>query len=342
MLYLGSNIRSQEFMQPLQPKELFAIIKHDTHKLADLIGRLRKLMAIDTSAYTAQKTKLPYFCISTFEGNTRNTQNYLETNFLVLDFDKIPYHQLSIAQHAIGQDQRVLLAFRTPSNAGLKVLFALQEPVSNKKTFSDLGKAFGTAFANQFNLLSFLDMKTFDVTRASFIAPDPAAIFNPQAAPIDWKEWVPTLDFTAAEPDPEAATAPIAEKANEPSADIYKEILQKLKPNTPKPVVRAVLPEALEPVVAHLNTLGANFQIALKEVRAIQYGAQIQVVHAAGGTGECNVFYGKRGYSVVRSNKATHHPQLTEILDKLLWQAIAQVGYQPQAATEFGTLLRTV
>jgi hypothetical protein len=323
MLYLGHNIRSQEVLNAITPEALFNHIKADALKLGPLTDRLRRLMAIDKNAYSAQKLKLPYFCIGTFDGDIRQGQRFLHAEYLVLDFDHLNHGELELAQEASTRHPQVLMSFRTPSNAGLKVLFHLHQPITDKKHYHDLGKTFGMQYARQFGLVKSLDVQTFDVTRASFICPDPFAYFNPDAVPVNWHEYLRESLLLSKYGD-DGATGEEGPAKGEPNADAYKAILGKLKPNTPPRRQGPPIPEPVQEVLDVLPELCEAHELVLVETRGIQYGAQVVMGHSDGQRGECNLYFGKRGYTVVRSVKGNLHPMLTEILEKLIWEAVSK------------------
>ena len=320
MFYIGQNVRSQETLTPISEEALYDIIKDDTHKLANFVERLRKLLTIDKAAYTNQKARLPYFCMSSFEANVRHGDNFLETKYLVLDFDNLPFGQIELAQSALSQNPRTRLLYRTPSNVGLKVVVALHQPLKDKKIYHDLGKTFGTALANQYNLIPYLDAQTFDITRASFICPDFLAWYNPKSTPVNWQEYTRHSLLMSKYADDEI----IEKKAvlGEPDNEIYKIILNKLKPNASKPSGPAVLNEHLQAICSALEKKCPEFDLALTNTKAIQYGAQLRITHTNGQMGECNLYFGKKGFSIVKAMKANLKPELNDILEKLLWQCI--------------------
>lgn len=323
MLYLGHNIRSQEVLNAITPEELFHHIKTDGFKLGTLIDRLRRLMVIDKNAYAAQKLKLPYFCVSSFEGDIRQGQRFLNAEYLVLDFDHLNHGDLELAHEASTRHPQVMLSFRTPSNAGLKVVFRLHQPITDKKHYHDLGKTFGVQYARQFGLTKALDMQTFDVTRASFLCPDAFAYFNPAAVPVNWQEYLRESLLLSKYGDNVGEEEEVEAKG-EPNADAYKAILQKLKPKTPPRRQGPPIPEQVQMVLDAMPKLCEQHELVVVETRGIQYGAQVVLGHPDGQRGECNLYYGKRGYTVVRSVKGNTQPMLTEILEKLIWEAVEQ------------------
>jgi VirE N-terminal domain len=102
---------------------------------------------------------------------------------------------------------------------------------------------------------------------------------------------------------PVATALPLGEQPNRSHAirpDVYKELLVKLETKArPNPLVQAVfVPEVLEHVMSPIATGLAVEQIAVTFVRSIQFGKQLDL-RCGADTAALNVYYGKRGFSVV-------------------------------------------
>jgi hypothetical protein len=102
---------------------------------------------------------------------------------------------------------------------------------------------------------------------------------------------------------PKVAPLPLAEQPNRSHAirpDVYKELLVKLETKArSNPLVQAVfVPEVLEHVMSPIAAGLAVEQIAVTFVRSIQFGKQLDL-RCGADTAALNVYYGKRGFSVV-------------------------------------------
>ncbi len=327
MLYLGRNIQSKEVLKPFSLEELAQSILKDSLGLTPLSNHLRALLNIDRGIYIQKKKSLAYFCISQFKGHQRLTANFKSVEYIVLDFDGISPQQIPDFSKLMTQDKRIVLSFISPSGEGLKVLFKLDKPLYDSKAFHDLAKAFGTAFSQEYDLISYFDQQTLDVTRATFIVPDPSAYYNPQAQPIEIEDYRHIWDsglFNALEE--ESGESRLADENGEPVEEAYakiKTLLNQKKPQVPTPDLsdfwqrfQVKLSETLHPV-----------ELAISEIREIQFGIQVKVQHKAGAIAEANVYYGKKGYSVVPSQKGSTDQELNKLLEQLIWMVIKDNRY---------------
>lgn len=321
MFYLGQDIKSGEALVPISPASLVEQMSADSFGLRPLINRLRSLRFIDKSAYNLQKVKLPYFCFSEFQDNKRLAVHFIETNFLVLDFDDISLSNIESLKQQLKNDPLVFMLFTTPSGEGLKVIFKLNESLKDKKTYNDLGKAFGADFANRYGIIANLDMQTFDVTRASFINPDADTFFNPNANLLSWKEHT-RASLLASKYFDQPEIHSEETKPGEPSMEVYKSILEKLKPKSAKTINHLTVDPAIQSICEKTSDMLAEYNLAIISQKPVQYGVQIRIKHADGNMGEVNLYLGKKGYSVVRALKADTHPELNQILESVIWISI--------------------
>ena len=107
--------------------------------------------------------------------------------------------------------------------------------------------------------------------------------------------------------------------------DVYRDILSKLKASEkPKPQARPPhVPEALNFALEVIGPVLADFDINITDVTDIQYGKRIKMAdktHAA----ECNLFYGKLGFSVVGVPRRNSNENLMELCAYLIYRAITQ------------------
>lgn len=252
----------------------------------------------------------------------------------------------------LSEDERVAMAFVSPGGDGLKLLFVLAKACDDTKQFSDVYKAFAYRFAEQYDLTKYMDFRTFDATRVCFLSSDEKAYFNPMAERVEWEGLVPTLpvleerklvkdatipfldDAPMASEAGKVMASPLVATADAPThkaaasketaagencshninPDVYADILRKLQAKArPNPKRREVAqPERLQAVVAPVAMEAQAQGITLAEVRDIQYGKQM-VFHSGNHSAEINVFYGKRGFSVVEVVRNAHSMTLAKL-----------------------------
>ncbi|MCW5925071.1 MAG: hypothetical protein KIS77_22335 [Saprospiraceae bacterium] len=348
MFYLGHNLLdTAAALQPATLESVFHRLRDDA-ALRDDTERLRRVKQLDASAYTRLKVRLPFFCCGQFDGGLRRTEHFEQIQAWVLDVDKLSGDATTLAEWKtqLSADERVALLFRSPGGDGLKLVFRLDEPCTDTKTFTDAYKAFAFAFGEQYGLSKYIDFRTSDVTRVCFMAHDPLAYVNPLADHIGWRGLLPEQTQPAmAELLAEktgAAAQPAAEKPGRSHAihpDTYADILRKLQTRArPNPLKRDVfVPEAIGlalPVVqAALEAQG----IQVAEVRDIQFGKQL-ALKCGNDAAEINLYYGKRGFSVVQVPKRNTNESLCGLAVFVTEQAIFSrhewYGRAPQEAAD--------
>ena len=322
-IYTGQNIATAAPMQPTAWEDVVARLRND-RKLAELVARLRRVRTLDRESYTRLKTTLPYFCTSQFAEHLRRTDHFEMAEAWVLDADHCAADDVGLARlkTRIGADPRVALCFVSPGGDGLKMLFILDEPCMQTKQFAEAYQAFAHKFAAEYDLLDSIDRVTHDVTRACFMSHDPQLYYNPIPDRVHWADYLPKF----VPPPPTSPTLPFAEHPNESHdirPDVYQDILATLKASKrPRPAPRPIhVPEALNYVLEVIGVPLAEFGINIEEVTNIQYGKRIRMSDPKH-TAECNVFYGKLGFSVVGVPRRNYHQGLMELCVYLIRQAL--------------------
>ncbi|MBX2929808.1 MAG: hypothetical protein KF852_18385 [Saprospiraceae bacterium] len=356
-LSFGDNLLASgtDSLRLISEPELHRSIAQPAAGLADLCAQLRKVYAINRDSYNHLKKKLPFFCGSVFRDNHRKLEHFDEARFMVLDLDYCfrDTGQFAELKNRLAADERVMLLFESPGGQGLKLVFALQTPLRSTKQFSDSYKAFAREFAALHGVEDFVDFRTADATRVCFLSADPDARYNPLCLEVDAAAYLSPYDAPAQElptapapppPGPAAASAPalVLEPARADGLDpsVYREILRKLNPGARplRPPKDYIVPETLERVVEPVNRVLAEFDLKVREVLSINYGKKWVVEHGIA-WGEVNLFYGKNGFSVVKSPKRGANPGLNDLLAELITQAVSKLqnpalDYGPEEATQ--------
>jgi hypothetical protein len=248
----------------------------------------------------------------------------------VLDIDNL--NQLHDAPHELKStlrtDSRIWLMFTSPSGNGLKLLFRLSQKCHDPIQYSLFYKKFAAAFAQQYNLQECLDTCTCDVTRVCFLSADPQAFLNPVPDDVnvaDFVDFESSLFETAAlikEQKAEQQPAATTHEKKELKPDALEHILKQLNPERrTKPEKQVFVPEALETIISPITQKAAGFDISLKEVANINYGKKFvfskDLLFA-----ELNVFYGKNGFSIVKTPKKGSNPKLAEVMYQMLCEVL--------------------
>lgn len=328
MLSFGLNIQAPG--DPLQKTSIEAIARkiiQPSPEFAARIQQLRQIRIIDEKQYRRQKTTLPYFCCGIFSPPVRRKENFAALTCFTLDFDH--FSAEGIAKEAaikkLTELPELQLLFTTPGGDGLKALFRLGESCTDAGLYTCFYKAFATHIALSCGLQKVIDPVTHDVTRAVFFSADPQAYFNANATAVQIKDFI-SEDQGAGLTAVEAAfddlvksnPLPLNAASGAPDDAALALIKQKLNPAyRPKKEKIAVAPEAIDAILQTIEAELNRYEIGVKGSRPISYGRQL-TVQMGRYTAELNVFYGKRGFTVVRTTKTGTNAELAN----LAWQVL--------------------
>ncbi len=344
MLYRGNHITHsrEEILQRVSTFEIYKEISKPRPELEKLVSRIRKVAAIDPNACQAIKKQLPYFTGSCFGSRPRKTENFEQAEHLIIDIDHCfdSKSRTDELRTSLAQDTRLQMMFISPGGMGLKLVYEMDEPCRNTKLFSDAYKTFAWQLARDHSLEGKIDLATHDVTRVCFLSSDPEAYFNPQADKISWKSYLPagelfveyTEDRTG---DGEyAIEIPTEEPSNRPNdikPDVYREILARLNPGKRvRPPKNHYVPGILNLVEEPVRKAVGAFHIQVDEIADIQYGKKYRFSHGLH-QAELNIYYGKKGFSVVISPRCGTHDDLNRLVHALVSEAIFNTGFRAAA-----------
>lgn len=337
MLMFGTNIQStDDQLEKMQELELYNRIVHPEAYVEAKIRQLRVAYQIDSKQYNNQKRMLPYAVCGIFNPPYRNTENFGYTECFVLDIDHLSEKGLTVdaVKNRIRDDERILMFFTSPSEDGVKVMFRLRERCYDSTLYSVFYKEFLRRFSEQYQLEQVADKRTSDVTRACFLSYDNKAYFNDACEPIDMGAFVQS-------PNPQAMFDLIAkQKKNEekissedgsiapadPDKDIMDKIKQCLHPNlkTVRKRPDAFVPEQLNMIIDDLTAYIQDTGLVVSDIIDIQYGKKIKICMGKK-FAEINVFFGKKGFSVVKSPKSGTNSELNNLTAQLIQSFIYQL-----------------
>jgi hypothetical protein len=290
------------------------------------IERLRKVAAMDYTAYQRVKTRLPYFCCAEFGNGIRKSDNFVSITCFVIDLDKLPDDRMAEIRADLSGDPRVIMLFTSPGGHGLKVVFELAEPCRSLKDYSDFYKTFAYHLSETYRLGDFLDKSTSDATRVSFLSHDPDIVYNVLNEPVVMAHYLPEpLQLVPVKPEHERSEKEGLVKADLPE-ETYREILLKLNPDARHMTAKKkqiFVPEQLNRVEPMVRAEFAKLGIQITEVRDINYGKKF-VFSLGLKIGEVNLFYGSRGFSVVISPKSGTDVKLSEIGEMVIRKVLAE------------------
>lgn len=338
---LGNNIQSPaDKLEKVSEDQFYHSIVNPKPQVESAMRQLRIVYAMDASRYSMLKRQLPYVVCGAFNPPYRRTDNFAFTERFIIDLDHLSSKQVDICalRERLRADSRVMMCFSSPSEDGLKVMFALKERCYDSGLYSIFYKSFAAAFARQYNLSQVVDNRTSDVARACFVSTDAKAYYNAAAEPVDMKAFVDTANPLAAfdlkreqakaEKDAAKHKAAAPQPPKDPTQDVLAEIRGQLRPQA-KPIKReAYVPQQLDDIIDTVREKITATGIEVTEVKNIQYAKQI---HTRLGTrqAEVNLFYGKRGYTVVESPKRGTDDEFNKLLADLVRSCLEDQSQLP-------------
>lgn len=333
MLMRGRTITAAaDPLQPFSPEQLYRSVATPSADLSSLISQLRIVRTLDAGRYRKLKTQLPYVVCGHYQPPVRRMEHFAHTNCFILDLDHLSDKEVDLQnlRQVLMTDERLTLLFTSPGSDGLKLLFTLEEKCYDAGKFRVFYKTFARGFAQQYNLQQVVDERTSDVTRACFLSADPDAFYNPNALPVNIDQWVDfendtTIDNLFAEIRADDRALKTEQKSN--ATDLNDEVLQairsKLLPKS-KPLVKEVyVPQELAGIEERLTRYLADYPIELEATQPISYGKKV-MLKAGNHKAEINVFYGKRGFSVVATTKSGTHEELASMCKNLIEQMLQE------------------
>jgi len=324
MLSFGQHItQKDDLLMQISIPQFFESTKQPDEAIISLINRLRLVKTIDKKQYGVMKRELPYIVCGIFDPPYRRIENFGYVEYFIIDIDHITEKGLdiSVLREKLIADSRVMLCFVSPGEDGLKALFRLNEKCYDAGQYSLFYKLFVRSFALQNGFEQVVDTVTSDVSRACFVSYDPLAFFNPEAETVNMKTFVDfdnpfitgeiahTIKQEEKERKPEKPEKPVPD--NDAIAFI-KERLQS-KTRTPRQKPQVFVPEELEQILEKLLQYIGESGIQVGKVENIQYGKKFRF-HAGLAQSEINLFFGKRGFSVVKTPKQGTSEQLNDLM----------------------------
>lgn len=328
MLQAGKNItQKNDPLKKITPEYLFHAVKNPPAEVASTIRQLRLLRNIDLQRYRELKRGLPYVVTGIFHPPVRLIANFAWANHFMLDIDHLSEKELTPEQlkERLAADQRVLLMFTSPGEDGVKILFQLSEKIYDAGRFSLFYRVFVSKFSRQYNIEQVADTRTSDVTRACFISHDPLARFNPDALPVNPDEFIDfdnTLEIKQTRAELKTDEKEYREKHPEEKTEtLTPSALEKIKatlnPNFRPREKQIYVPDEIENITQKVIDDMAGLGIATTETVKIHYGKKFKFALESR-KAEINLFYGKRGYSVVISPRTGTDRELNEVCARIL------------------------
>lgn len=322
MLMFGNNIQSPaDPLRKVQEEYFFHSLVHPKPRILSAIQQLRIVYSLDTKRYAQLKRQLPYIVCGIFNPPYRRTENFAYTENFIIDIDHLSAKKIDVEalKKKIIADSRVMMCFTSPSEDGLKVMFRLKVRCYDSGLYKIFYKAFSDSFAKSLDIDQVVDSCTSDVTRACFVSVDADSYFNEAADGVDLSEFIQidnplSIFYLKKKQEKEQKQNSTHEpQPKDPTKDIMDKIRSTLMPNAPvikrEAYIPAQLDDIIEPLCDKIRTTG----IEVYEVINIQYAKKIRC-RLGLRKGELNLFYGKRGYSVVETTRRGTDDELNHLI----------------------------
>ena len=331
-VFIGKSITTvNDPLVKMPLTELIARIRNPKPEFVERLKQIRITQSIDGNRYKELKKSLPYFTCGNFHPCVRRKENFASISLFVIDLDHLLANDFDVDELKIRlkTEEQLFAFFLSPSGDGLKLIFQLSTQIKDASLFQAFYKIFAQKLAIKHNLNSCIDLKTSDVTRACFISHDPDAFINEAALHVYIEDFISTNDFEQAEMElkeaEKFAREIIKTRDNSDSQltdDILAQIKHKLNPSNRKIVHKNIfLPPEIDEFVPLLESKLSGFSIQLIEKTPINYGRKLRFkagIHWA----ELNLFYGKKGYSIVKTPKTGSSAELAESCFQILQEIL--------------------
>jgi len=307
-------------LRRIEESDLYDLLRDPGRKVVDHCEQLRMISKFSSKAADHLKRQLPFFCGSLFREDHRKLELLEEARYFILDLDHCfeSEGQFRDLRQQLIHDERVMLLFTSPSGTGIKAAIRLEEPIREPKQFSDAYRAFAWHFGREHKVDQWMDLVTHDATRVCFLSHDPEAYFDFLPEAIDWKAYLKGPGAPPPPPEEKDQEESLPDPPEEEKPP-YNDILQRIKDESPKPKkvkVPYVVPEELGLVEQPLHKAFEKQGLTVAEVRDIHYGKKWMLEHGIN-KAEINVYFGKKGFSVVISPKQGTHPEFNELARQL-------------------------
>lgn len=332
MLSVGVNlIMSSDTLKKVTVDYLYHSLRNPRPEIEARICQLRIIRDLDKKQYAKLKRQLPYIVCGMFNPPYRKTENFAYTEYFIVDIDNFSEKGLNLStiRKQVEQDERVMLSFLSPSKDGLKLLFHLKERCYDAGIYSLFYKAFINEFSKQYHLEQVVDERTSDVCRACFVSIDPDAFYRPNVVSVDINSFLPVSDVTSMfdlkrNLEQQVKSAKLKEESGEKVRDPDTEVMDRIK-NLLQPKMQQkklekkepYIPECLDDIIGDLKKYIEDTGIIVYEIVNIQYAKKIRCKMGSR-LGEVNLFYGKRGFSVVQSPRSGTSTELNALLADLV------------------------
>jgi hypothetical protein len=345
MIRLGKHVtQAGDQLYDVAIDKVFKALINPNGEVAGLQRKLQAIRAMDASQYRKLKIQLPYVVCAQFHPKVRRKENFLYADRFLIDIDHLSEYGLEMEtmKAIFGNDPRVELMFASPSGDGLKLLFRLSEKITDPNYYVVFYKAFCLGLEKQYRLGAALDHKTHDVSRCCFVSFDPEAYYNPEASGVSPAEFAHPESLWEMDQIQQEATkihkehqqevkakSLHAEDKSQPGQDLPDDVLAFIKEKIGQKVKQVrqkdyEQPEELKTVMAQMEEYLKEINASIEQLKPISYGRQVRITTGKAWA-EVNVFFGRRGVSIVATTKSGSHKELGKTITEFLRASFQEI-----------------
>ncbi|MDR3129378.1 MAG: virulence protein E [Tannerellaceae bacterium] len=320
-------MQKNDVLQNISLEKLVSLLKNPVPEISLLIRRMQVIRLIDQKQYTVTLQRLPYMVCGIFQPPYRSVENFGYIQFFMVDINHIAEKQLSIdvIRRQMIQDPRVWVCFTSPDEDSLNVLFCLKDKCYDAGQYSLFYRSFVRSLSTQYLLDQVVDNYCADVTKICFLSEDIDVYYNPKAELIEINSFV---NF-----ENSLETHELKSLIDKETKELYPQkkntlsvpddiaiafIKERLRPkSSTRPQIPTYVPQEVEQLLEKLVDYIKEAGIEVSEVIDIQYGKKLKF-RLGVKQAEINLFWGKRGFSAVKSPRKGTSPEFNDLMQQYI------------------------
>jgi len=159
-----------------------------------------------------KKKNLPYICPTIFKNGRRKAESVDYTQFMMFDIDTFETSKITLLEmkQLLRKDEQVYSFFVSPSGNGLKILYNLDEKITDWNYYKQVYEHYGRELTAKYEIV--FDPSCKDISRTCYLSYDPEPFINQKAIPLN-----STIDLSIlSKPSSNGHYIPKGDTENEP------------------------------------------------------------------------------------------------------------------------------
>lgn len=303
--------------------DIYNSLISENYKLESIINQLNIVRQINENKYENILKKLPYIVFGDFSPSIRDVSNFASAKYIGFNIE-VEDLDVNILKANIIKDEEICLLFNDASSRGLNVIVELDEICYDINLYSLLVKKYIKSFSLKYNLDINIYKNDNIACVPMFVSLDSTAYYNENNLKVVLKSYVDIenpneLMYDKKKIDRDS----IIKKKNleqEPVPEVLNSIKRILNPSSAVKIRKkslAYVPEILNDLTPYIIEYFKSISILVSEVSDINYGKKLVLIQG-GNAADINLFYGKKGFSIVKSPKKGTNDQFADKVVVLL------------------------